>query len=548
MNIKHLEGQPPDNQVDARDQGKDNLDELGEFLIIKDSEEIKKEWQENYYDNPSDFFSENNLLGLNEQYQSKRLALLARASLYLTVTPDMANKYFKYFPEDVQVLTDLFCNHREGIAYDGLEFQLFSIAAQQIEKNISVAPVNHKPEVSPIVRFPQLEKYLEIAERRNIAPQLLLENGIFYMPENFTKLGKVSDDYFGVLKEASDLNFGGDHFLQVDPMFGENFESLSDEEKIEFLKMALVNIHYNMLSNEVYNSCFTRERVTADRGRIRGHNVAHSMIFRTFQDSSVYNIDQGNFEYRMNSSAEIGGAVEEYADHRIVLAILDKMKDTSVNQEQTIGLLVDFLDKSRNPIFSNALAEAFNNLGVNVSAEKLLKLLQKNKGDNNHTSAMLYRLEFGNIGISSAGVKYLEKMYDLGELNNPNYFAQRLTARGDVGIFDNSRILVKFFNLGKMSDDEVTVKPKIHDFIYSTLFLEHKDETSEQRVEREKYLKEFKESYFNFYDDAFFKETNVKFNNLDFREQGWFLIYYKHSDQNQRSKLINFVKKFGEKG
>ncbi len=50
----------------------------------------------------------------------------------------------------------------------------------------------------------------------------------------------------------------------------------------------------------------------------------------------------------------------------------------------------------------------------------------------------LHRLEFGRIGISSEGVQYLERMYDLGEYNNPNFHVSRLTADGDVGIFDEN--------------------------------------------------------------------------------------------------------------
>ncbi len=271
------------------------------------------------------------------------------------------------------------------------------------------------------------------------------------------------------------------------------------------------------------------------------HSLAHSMIFKTYQATSVYDTRQDMFEYEMNNTAALGGDIEEYADHRIVLALLDKFKEAKASKEKNIELLADFWNKSRNLIFGNAIVEAFNGQNVNMSASKLLEMLDREEGKN-HISALLYRLEFGQIGISNKGVQYLEKMYDLGELNNPDYFAQRLTAKGDIGVFDDKKVLQKYFNLGDLTSQEQVVKPKIHQFVYETLFREKEGETPEERKQREMYLQELKENYFGFYDDEFFTKTGIRFNNLDFKEQGWFLMYYKESVPDKQEELMDFAR------
>ena len=55
----------------------------------------------------------------------KKVVLLARSSLYITVTPDMASEYFKKFPDDLKSVDALFTTYRDGMPEDGLEFQLF---------------------------------------------------------------------------------------------------------------------------------------------------------------------------------------------------------------------------------------------------------------------------------------------------------------------------------------------------------------------------------------------------------------------------------------
>jgi len=191
------------------------------------------------------------------------------------------------------------------------------------------------------------------------------------------------------------------------------------------------------------------------------------------------------------------------------------------------------------------------NMTLGSSADRLLKILKnkdKNKMTKEKASSILHRLEFGRVNISKEGVEYLGKRYDLDRENNPDHFVRRLTSKGDIGIFNSDRILQKFFNLGDLSGDEAIVKPKIHEFIYETLFIGNENETEKERRKREKYLREFKENYFSLYDDDFFQKTGVRFNNLNFREQGWFLIHYKSASEEEKEDLLEFAKQYGENG
>ena len=116
------------------------------------------------------------------------------------------------------------------------------------------------------------------------------------------------------------------------------------------------------------------------------------------------------------------------------------------------------------------------------SADKILSLFRDQntkKETKEMISLILYRMEFGKISISEQGVEYLGKMYDIGELNNPAYFAQRLTAKGDIGVFDENRVLQKYFNLGDIASEEEKVKSQINEFVYETLFYPQPNETPE---------------------------------------------------------------------
>lgn len=161
-------------------------------------------------------------------------------------------------------------------------------------------------------------------------------------------------------------------------------------------------------------------------------------------------------------------------------------------------------------------------------------------------SRLLHRLEFGRIPVSASGVEYLGRMYDLKEHNNEGYHIERLTVDGHVGIFDDEFELIKYFNLGDLTDGQTKIVPEVLDFTYETLFFATEDETSAERAKREKYLQEFKKHYAEIASDLLFQETGVRLNNLTFREQGWFLIYFNQADETTKERLRSFVASHGE--
>jgi N-acetylglutamate synthase-like GNAT family acetyltransferase len=193
---------------------------------------------------------------------------------------------------------------------------------------------------------------------------------------------------------------------------------------------------------------------------------------------------------------------------------------------------------------------ALSQIDAQYSAGRLLDVIRSAKysGLKEDAARVLYRLELGQMPISAQGVEYLGRLYDLGEQNNPGHFARRLTAEGDIGIFDEEKKLTGYFQLGDLSSVEKSVKAEVFKFAYETLFVGMPDETEEERTQRMVYLAEFQENYFSLTNDEIFEQTGVRLNNLSFKEQGWFLIYYNKATEGEKQRLKLFLQKFGEDG
>lgn len=527
------------------------FDEMDKFINNKDSKEYRKEWIDNFRNNPAEFSNEENIEKLKEMPMHKRISMLAHTSRFLTYTPNLAKKYFEEFSKDFKVIEQWF-KYCDGMPESVMDSNLFALNGIKLKESC--------PKTSRGIFSDMLDNYAEIAERRNYAPNNLLKNFEYNYGDSFKEFGKAAEGFLKSLDEADKLlSITGDFNYIINPehIFTPEYEQMDEGKKANFLRKAIAELQFNLVNEEVYNTKFTKERTDRSRqmtiegikeGERPRYDESHSMLFKTYQPVSIYQKKQDYFDKRMDGCVDIGGNVEEYPYHRLLLAVLDRIKDIEVDKDSNTDVLVDFWNKNRNPIFGNLVVEALIKQNIDRAAGGLLELLGKEKTDKNPLTAILYRLEFGRIGISQEGVKYLGKMYDLGELNNPDYFAQRLTAKGDIGIFDDKKVLQKFFNLGDLADDKKVIEPKIHDFVYRTLFLEKEGETEEEKQKREQYLKEFKENYFNFYDDKFFEKTGIRFNNLDFKEQGWFLIYHKNAESDKKEKLLEFAGKYGENG
>lgn len=503
-----------------------------------DSDHDRNEWVELFSDNPIEFFSSENLDKLNDVPKGKRMLWFSMSLRDLRITPEIASKYFEQFPNDLATFGEVISHN--DLPCDTREFNLWSICSGLIREQ-GLSYLDNKRSSN--------RQYLDIYERRRLAPDYLLSNyshGIF---DQIGAFGKASDGFFATFDESNSNPLGLDNFVKTDSMFaGEDYKKLDNQKKIQLLQLCLSALQYSLVFDETNNSAFTKDSVKRFYKGIGGHNVSHSMLFQTYQPSSAYNLAQSHFDYEMGSTAAIGGSVEEYPFHRMILETLKEISRVKDDTPETVKLLVDFWDKNRNPIFANKVTESIMAQNVNIGANELLKRIRGNTNNKNALTAILYRLEFGRLGISSDGVKYLEKVYDLGESNNANYFVSRLTAQGDIGIFGGDHELLKFFNLGDLSTDERVVKTAVYDFVYETLFIASPNETPQVRQERERYLMEFKNSYFKFGSEPIFNQGEVRLNNLSFKEQGWLFVLWQKADEKNKIKLTEFVKDFGEDG
>jgi len=221
-----------------------------------------------------------------------------------------------------------------------------------------------------------------------------------------------------------------------------------------------------------------------------------------------------------------------------------------IGDRDTIDKLIAFVEKASAANIA-PVADCISKIDANYGAQRLLEVMRKTQDPymKRVAAKMLCRMELGRIGISEEGVRYLDKVFDLAEYNNPDFFVQRLTSEGDIGIFDEkTQKLLKYFKLKGLDSPQAKIKAQVLDFVFETFFTPRADETPEQRKQKENYIEELKEHYFEIIKDALFEETGMRFNNLSFKEQGWFLQLLFRADNQTKKRLETFVEKYGEFG
>ncbi|MFO7807719.1 MAG: GNAT family N-acetyltransferase [Candidatus Moraniibacteriota bacterium] len=219
--------------------------------------------------------------------------------------------------------------------------------------------------------------------------------------------------------------------------------------------------------------------------------------------------------------------------------------------EKIIETCLDLVKEDKNHLLDQVSLEVIFEQDMDFVVSRTLEMIRNEtmeRGGVERLSDFLCHLEFGKVEIKREGVKYFDKIYDLGEFNNLNYFAHRLTVNGDIGIFDENRKLIKYFNIGDLETEQKRLKPEISDFNYQTLYFEKKNQSQEEREKRMLFLKEFQENYFDFYEADFFQKTGIRFNNLSFKEQGWFLFDYLHANKERKQEFFDFAQAYGEDG
>lgn len=557
-----LEGENTGNNQETLDYELQNVDEEKIEQALKSIEGVlyneeklnraNKLWEERYKEDPSFFWEQESIKFLKTISAGERVQLLKRAARFLQMSPSDTFLYSQNFLEDISAF-GLFLDENGGPS-TSFEFKLAGLVASNLEQTYSF-----------IKNSRWIRQSKEVEERRNLTKEHTLMPDEFYLGDNLRVDYEIlENEYFKVFISACERSSFADTRVNTENMFGDEFKRLSLVNKIDFLKRSIAHLHNILLEDEVFNSAFTKDSQTRLQlqQNYRGYNSAHSMLFKTRQPSRVYEMAQENFDYEMNNTASRGGYVEEYPFHRMLLASVKKLseiisqaddsekKENKEEIQSVAQIIVDLWDKNRNPIFANVIAETLTTLDATYSSQLLLDKVKHEKEDKTALSAILYRLEFGQIGISKEGVKYLERMYDLGEFNKPDYFVNRLTARGEMGIFNEQSELLRYFYLENFDDEdrEKVIQPAVLEFAYETLFVPKENETSEEQEQRLQFLEEFKQSYFEFYDEKFLERTGVRFNNLTFKEQGAFLLFIKAVDEVTKEKVFDFANVHREKG
>lgn len=522
------------NQEDRQNEILDQIEKYEEAL---DSGEFREVYIKNYSNNPDNFFSEENINWLTTVPQSTRLYLFSHILRAVHIDQESIKLIFKKFPEDLAAISILF-EKNLGSANSSNDFFLFSVSAYDIEQM--------NPRIKSLY---QIKQYKEINDRRIKSANLAMGQDNIPYKERFKEFGPdIIEDLSNYFKEMHETNYSGEQLMDPSQLFTKNFDKLSNNQKTSFLKKNLAYIHNSQLAEEVFNSVFTEESVKRNNTN-NYFNSAHSIVYKSHQPFSSYNASQEYFNTKMESSAFRSNKInEQYAYHKTIIAILEKIKNIPAQQKENVETILEFWDKNRNPIFANAVTDALSQQDPQYTAKLAMEMMRNNKDSKRHLTALLYRLELGKINISKEGAQYLEKMYDLGEYNNENCHIERLTNEGEIGVFDEDKTLIKYFHLGDLDSPEKKIRAKLFDISYETLFIGRPDESKAEKQERLKYVEEFKKNYHKIANDKVFTETGIRLNNLSFKEQGWFLIYFNQANTKEKDRLRNFVKKQGEEG
>ena len=179
----------------------------------------------------------------------------------------------------------------------------------------------------------------------------------------------------------------------------------------------------------------------------------------TPSDMDGYDSDPKNYNDQMYGESDYVDDEEDLEDDEYkTLWDDDYFRETTligfaekIGGEQSVENLIELVKQGGVEFLKEAIAEALSKIDPESAAEKLMALISNAANLDwlrRDAGKILYRLELGQIGISQDGVQYLGRQYDLGEFNDPDYFAYRLNPQGDVGVFNKERMLFGSFNLG----------------------------------------------------------------------------------------------------
>ncbi len=272
-----------------------------------------------------------------------------------------------------------------------------------------------------------------------------------------------------------------------------------------------------------------------------------------YRDPETAEDDQGSGEsddhylLTVETTADLFGYDDDMFFNRTYVEILQSLG--RVGSEKSLQAIVQ-LTRTKPIELYGVMADTLSKISPGKAAHEMLQMLKDEDPWIKRTAAkILYRLEFGKIGISEEGLNYLDRMYDLGEFNSSQYFAQRLTANGEIGIFERvNEKLLKYLQLSDPESAEKKIRGELYELTYRDLFTDRVDLPEAERENRKRLLQEFQEKYFAFAQSELFAGTGTKLNNLTFREQAWFLEFSTKATPEQKNSIKSFVKRFREAG
>ncbi|MFH1291605.1 MAG: GNAT family N-acetyltransferase [bacterium] len=210
--------------------------------------------------------------------------------------------------------------------------------------------------------------------------------------------------------------------------------------------------------------------------------------------------------------------------------------------KQALPKIIDGLDVAYGAYIHREIAETLSSIDADLGADQMLKKLKTtdNEHDRSFYSAILYRMELGQIHVQDGSVQYLEKDFKLqGEQKDKIQIAFRITGDGKIGLFDDQDQLIGYFELGDLTKEEQEPLRQIMDNFDQLAFA---DPDSDPKI-----IDDFKKDYLKVY-KKFHDETNVRFSDLTIREQVWFYQYLQEAKTEQQNQAKTIAKDFGRDG
>ncbi len=388
------------------------------FDALKLDDGVRREWNEKYSKNPAGFFTKDSEHELRNIPAARRLALLARASLHITVTPTLIKDHFSRFPEDQNAVAALILSN-EGIAEDGITHTFFGITWGIIKESHDLSRLHGNRRNGG--------QFDEIFDRREIGPKFLLSNHQEGGSQLQEKFGAAADGYRAAAKKAHELAMRGAEPLDTSTVFSNDaYKQLPQSQKAELLRMCLDDMQFALVFDETFNSHFTKSRITEwntrkkdvfSQGGQVDHDVAHSILYGSWQSQNTYQYEDDFFEREMSSTADTGGDIEEYAYQKLLLAVLKEFPKVTEDKDVNTDLLTEFWLKNRNPIFTNAVVNALKSQNPERAANSLLNALRE---DEINKSAIVHVLRHSSGKTVIKNIVEITKLLEVE--NTPEHF------------------------------------------------------------------------------------------------------------------------------